>query len=112
MESKQVQAVAFSLREGEVSDPVEDEDGVHLVKVLKIIPPERNAKGRVICDEVRRLSHIYVEKEPQIIAQTNESMFKDMEQQMQLQAIDRYVEFLRTNGVNRVEYPHGARLFK
>ena len=112
MESKAVQAVAFSLRQGEISDPVEDEEGVHLLKVRKISPPERDSKGRVICDEVRSLSHIYIEKEPQIIFQTNEAMFKDMEQQMQLQAVDRYVESLRTNGISRVEYPHGEKLFQ
>ena len=103
---------AFSLPLGGVSEPIEEEEGYSLLKVLAITPAETNAKGRTIQHESRKLARIYVEKEPLLIRQSDDEMFKDLKQQMQLQAIYKYADNLRTNGLNTVVYPHGERLFK
>lgn len=112
MDSMKVQAAAFALKLGEITDPVEDENGIHIVKVLKIVPAVKNDKGRVIQHEIRTLAHIYLEKEPMILRQNDQSMFRDVKRQMQLQAIDEYVDVLKTNGLHKVVYPHGEKLFK
>ena len=109
---KPLRAKVFNLKLGEISDPIEVEEGYHLVKVLKIRPPEKNDKGRVIQPEIRTLAHIYFEKEPLLIRQDDRAMANDLTRQLQLQAIEAYVENLKTNGQNRVEWPHGRILFR
>lgn len=98
---------AFALREGEISLPIEEDDGFSMVRVAKIIPSDESDCGM----ETRELDRIYVEKEPLIIRQSDAAMFKDLKQQMQMQAIYIYADELATNGQNRVEYPHGVKLF-
>jgi len=111
LDDRRIARAVFKLRLGEVSDPLEDDNGYHLVQVTKITPPVKNEKGRVIQHEVRRLSHLYLEKEPEIIRQNDNEMFTDLRQQMQMQAIYAYADNLLTNGQNEVIYPHGERLF-
>lgn len=111
MQNKSIQAVVFNMKVGDISEPLEDEDGYHIVKVLKATPPVKNAKGRIVQKEIRTLAHIYCEKEPEIIRQSDELMFRDMKRQMQLQAIGEYVEGLKTNGLNTIVYPHGEKFF-
>lgn len=102
---------AFALGQGEVSEPVEDENGFSLLKVLEITPAVKNEKGRTLQHETRKLARIFVEKEPELLRQSDNDMRKDLKQQMQLQAIYRYADLLHTNGMNKVVYPHGERLF-
>jgi len=111
-EDKRVQSAVFSLKVGEISDPVEDEDGYHLIKVVSVKAPERNDKGRVIQDEVRKVLHIYVKKLPLLIRDANDILKADLKRQMQVQAINRYLDDLKTNGVTRIEFPHGKNLFE
>lgn len=111
IEDKRVQSAVFSLKIGEISDPVEDDDGYHLIRVLAIKPPERNAAGRVIQDEVRSVEHIYVNKVPILIQDTDADLKIDLKRQMQLQAVNAYLENMKTNGANRIEFPHGKHLF-
>lgn len=111
-DDKRVQSAVFSLKVGEISDPVEDDDGFHLIKVVSVKPPERNEKGRIIQDEVRKVMHIYVKKLPLLIRDANDILMADLKRQMQLQAINRYLDDLKTNGVTRIEFPHGKRLFE
>jgi len=108
-DAKQNPAVkaAFALKEGEISLPIEEDDGFSIVRVEKIIPAEVSNYGK----ETRELDRIYVEKEPLIIRQSDNEMFKDLKQQMQMQAIYLFADQLATNGQNRVEYPHGEKLF-
>ena len=108
-DAKQNPAVkaAFALKEGEISLPIEEDDGFSIVRVAKIIPAEVSNYGK----ETRELDRIYVEKEPLIIRQSDNEMFKDLKQQMQMQAIYLFADQLATNGQNRVEYPHGEKLF-
>ena len=110
MSDKKLQAIAFALPMGKISDPVEDENGIHLIKVNKITPPEKNSKGRTIRNEVRELAHIYLEKEPEILRQSDTAMRHDLKRQIQLQAIEKYVDILKTNGQNTVVFPHGKNL--
>lgn len=112
MDDKNIQAVAFSLKPGQISDPIEDDDGFHLLKVVKITPATRNKDGKILMNEVRELAHIYREKTPLLIVQSDEDLYQDLKHQMQVRAIDDYVTNLRTNGANRIEYPNGKALFK
>ena len=90
----------------------EDDEGFHLLKVLSIKPPERNENGRIIQDETRSVAHIYVKKLPLFIEDSESVLLPDLKRQVQLRAVDNYIENLRTNGVTRIEYPHGNSLFK
>ena len=83
-----------------------------IIKVVSVKAPERNDKGRVIQDEVRKVLHIYVKKLPLLIRDANDILKADLKRQMQVQAINRYLEDLKTNGVTRIEFPHGKRLFE
>ena len=111
-EDKRVQSAVFNLRVGEISDPVEDDDGYHLIKLISVKAPERNEKGRIIQDEIRKLMHIYVKKLPLLIRDANDILKADLKRQMQVQAINRYLDDLKTNGVTRIEFPHGKSLFQ
>lgn len=102
----------FSLKEGCISDVLEDDNGYHIVKVLSIDPPAFSEKGRMIKHETRKLQHIYLEKVPMLLEQTDVEMTKDLKGQMQVFAINDYVQNLSTNGENSVIYPHGTTFFK
>lgn len=112
IDDKRVQSMVFSLKPGEISDPVEDDEGYHLLKVLSVTAPERNDKGRVIQDEMRKVMHIFVKKLPLLIRDTDDILKADLKRQMQIQAINRYLDDLKTNGVTRIEFPHGKKLFE
>ena len=101
----------FELYEGDISEPLEDDDAFHLVKVLEVAAAKKNAKGRIVQPEVRKIAHVYVEKVPEFIRQTDAEMFKDLSRQMQYQAMEDYAKDLETNGVNSVVYPHGIGFF-
>ena len=112
MDDPKVQAAAFALKAGEISDPVEDDDGIHLIKVYAIAAPEKNESGRVIQDEVRTLGHVYREKVPRMIEDEDAIMRKELRQQMQIQAINDFIQVSTTNGTARIEYPHGKGVIK
>jgi hypothetical protein len=112
MDSPEIERGVFKLPLGGISDVLEDENGFHLVKVLDIKPQQMSLAGKVEVPETRKLAHIYIEKVPVIITQTDAEMFRDLKEQMQTRAVNRYVLNLMTNGANKVEYPHGAKLFK
>ena len=107
-----IAAAVFALRKGEISDVLEDEDGYHLVKVLDIISPEKDDEGRIVQKERRRLSHVYIEKNPLISRQTDGMMMGDLKWQMQAQAINNFIAEQITNGSARVEYPNGKNFFR
>jgi len=112
MDDPGVAAAVFALGKGEISDVLEEENGYHLVKVLDITPAETNEFGRIVQRERRILSHIYLEKQPLLIRQTDTAMMSDLKWQMQSKAINRYIALQITNGTTRVEYPHGKKLFR
>lgn len=112
MDDAKVAAAVFALPVGGLTDVIEDDDGFTVAKVCKIIPPEKDAVGEVIAPEKRLLSRIYVDKIPMTVQESQIAWTSNLKQQMQVQAINRYVLNLATNGVNRIEYPHGQVLFK
>ena len=101
----------FSLPEGGITDVLEDENGYHVVKVLSITPAVKDELGRTQEQEKRLLSHIYLDKAPLLIEESDVILTQDLKRQMQLQAVDEYVSNLSTNGVNKITYPHGINLF-
>ena len=109
--SAQMQAAVFALPVGAISDVLESDNGYHLVKVLSITPEVKNEQGRVTERERRKLAQIYLEKVPLLIEESDIVMTHDLKKQMQLQAVNEYVARLTTNGINKVEYPHGVALY-
>ena len=110
LDTPEMRAKVFALREGEISDVLEDDNGFHLIKVLSITSPVTNESGRVIEREKRKLSHIYLEKAPLLLEEGDIVLTHDLKKQMQLRAVDEYVSALSTNGVNRIINPHGLPL--
>lgn len=112
MDDKNVEEEVFAMTEGEISEPIEDDNGIHMVQIAEIKPAQRDKDGRIENRETRVVKHIYIEKEPLLITQSDEEMKKDARRQMQLQAIDTFVQCQMTNGLNKVVYPHGENLYK
>ena len=100
-------AKVFTLKEGEVSDILEDDDGFRVVKVEKILPEEKNPKGDLLNPEQRQLVHLHVNKQPLLIEDTDVVLTHDLKQQMQFQAITEFVSVLATNGLNKIVFPNG-----
>ena len=112
MDDKRIEAAVFALKKGQISNVLEDEDGFHLVKVIDVIPPEKNESGRIVSRERRTLSRVYLEKYPLIIRQSDKEMLTDLRQQFRVREINAYIAKLQTNGVNKVVYPNGIPVFK
>ncbi len=111
MDDAKVAAAVFALQKNAISDVLEDDNGFHLVKVLDVKPAEKDEDGKVVKDEVRTLSHLYIEKEPVLIREDKIELTKDLKHQMQVQAVNEYVTDLLTNGLHKVVYPHGKKGF-
>lgn len=107
-----IAAAAFSLKVGEVSEVLEDSDQLHLVKVAKVFPAEKDAEGRVIARERRQLKHVYLPKEELYVEDSPIVLTQDLKRQMQMQAVDAFVMGQMTNGTTHIEYPNGRLLFK
>lgn len=112
IEEKNIQSVVFSLKAGEISQPVEDDEGFHLLKVYEIQKPQRNEEGRIIQDEVRKVGHILRKKAPLLLEESSEVMTKDLKYQFQIKAINEYLNNLVTNGTAQVVYPYGKDIIK
>ena len=109
MDDAKVAAAVFALRKNAISDVIEDDNGFHLVKVLDVKPAVKDESGKVVKDEVRKLSHLYIEKEPVLIRESKIELTNDLKYQMQIQAVNEYVTGLLTNGSHRIVYPHGRK---
>ena len=106
-----LEEMAFNAKCGDVLPLQEDDDGIDLISLKTIVPPTRDDAGNVVETEKRELLRIRITKEGLFLRQSDEVMKKDLEMQMQLQAIDAYVQNLATNGQNSVVYPYGKDLF-
>lgn len=111
LDDERISAKVFELRENAISDVLEDDNGYHLIKVLKVTPAQTNENGRIVAKEKRKLSHIYFEKLPEIIRMDDVKMTADLKLQMQMRAVNNYVTGLSTNGTTRIEFPNGQQLF-
>lgn len=111
MNNPTLEEIVFSAKEGDLLPLQEDSDGIDLVMLKHIIPAEREKNGDIREAEKRELVRIRMTKEPLFLRQSDEAMFQDLKSQMQLQAVDAYVENLATNGSVKVVYPYGKELF-
>lgn len=111
MEDKTLESQVFSAKEGDVLPLQEDDDGINLLFVHKRIPVRKDKDGNVLEREQAELLCVRMLKEPLLLRQSDEAMKRDLENQMQIQAIQQYVEGLKTNSFNKVVYPYGTKLF-
>ena len=101
-------AKVFALKEGELSEILEDDNGYRVVRVDKILPEEKDADGNELNPERRHLSHLHVDKRPLLIEDSDLVLTRDLKRQMQTQAVNEFVTGLATNGQNKVVYPNGV----
>lgn len=109
--NKEFENAVFALREGQISDVLEDDDGLHIVKLLSREAPMEDLSGEPHESAKVKLAHIYREKIPLLLTQGNLELSMDLERQFQTQAINEYIFQLMTNGNNSVIFPHGGNLF-
>lgn len=102
----------FSAKVGDIL-PVSDElENYRLLTVAGIIPAETNKYGRMTQQEKRVVHQIVLPKEDYPIQMTYEQAAYEVAYQEQMKSIDARVEFLKTNGENRVVWPHGKNLWR
>ena len=100
-------AKIFALKEGELSEILEDDDGYRVVRVDRILSEEKDADGNELNPERRQLSHLHVDKRPLLIEDSDVILTRDLKRQMQLQSVNEFVTGLSTNEQNKVVYPNG-----
>lgn len=105
-------AAAFSIGKGEITGVLESDNGFHIVKVVDVSPAKTNEEGMVVVKERRHLAHVYKSKIALYENYSKIVLNNELKSQIQFQAIDKYVYNMTTNGLNRIEYPHGRILFK
>lgn len=101
----------FALKEGMISPVLESETDYFLLYVDKIIPAEKNKEGKTVHPERRRVYQMALLKEDYPLRLTYEQAFQDLAYQFQMQAVKTYVDNLKTNGLNTIEWPYGKNLF-
>ena len=102
----------FALKEGMISPVLESEEDLFLLYVAKVIPAEKNKDGKTVHPERRHAYQIALTKADYPVKLTYEQAFKDLAYQLQAQAVKNFVDDLKTNGVNVIEWPNGTNLFK
>lgn len=102
----------FALKEGMISPVLESEDDFFLLYVAKIFSAVKNEDGKTVHPERRHVYQIALEKEGYPVQLSYEQAYADLVCQLQEQALRNYVDDLKTNGVNRIEWPNGTNLFK
>lgn len=110
-ETAALRDVVFSLKEGMISPVLESEIDYFIVYLAQILPAEKNADGKVVQPERRHAYQIALPKADFPIKLTFEQAYKDLMYQVQLQTLSKYVELLKTNGVNKIEWPNGTNIF-
>ncbi|MBR4172643.1 MAG: hypothetical protein IKR48_13410 [Kiritimatiellae bacterium] len=102
----------FALKEGMISPVLESEEDLFLLYVAKVIPAEKNKDGKTVHPERRHAYQLALAKQDYPVKLTYEQAFKDLSYQLQAQAVKNFVDDLKTNGVNVIEWPNGTNLFK
>ena len=103
--NKKVGDVVMNLAEGEVSDVLEDDTGYSIVKFVEF--DERFGKN--LKQECRRLSRIFLPKEPLLLVPKFSEMKDDLTAQMKSQGVDKALEKLVDSA--KIVYPHGKEVF-
>lgn len=109
--SATVRAAIFKAEAGEVVGPFEDQDGYELYQVAKITPSEKDSQGREVQPESRSIYRIEIAKADEPVQMDFKQAEADFNHQMLMAAINRRLELLKTNGVNRIVWPHGKHLW-
>ena len=109
---KAIAEPVFALKEGGITEVIDEEELVSIYKVVSVAAEKKGEPGvGTVEPERRKLSRISLRKEPLFIVEEHEQLKKDLQQQMDVQAYNAYVDSLMTNGTNRVVYPNGRDLF-
>lgn len=109
--SATVRAAIFKAKAGEVVGPFEDPEGFELYQVARITPPEKDAQGREVQPESRYIYRIEIAKADEPVQMDFKQAERDFNHQMLMSAINQRLELLKTNGVNRIVWPHGKNLW-
>ncbi len=109
--SAKVRAAIFQARVGEVVGPFETPESYELYQIASVKTPEKDAQGRQVQPESRCLYRIEVAKADEPVQMTFEQAAAELVHQAQMAAIDSRVELLKTNGLNRIVWPHGRNLW-
>ncbi len=102
----------FRTKVGGITEPIEEADGYRMVKVLAATEPgSTNSFGEVSARGTRTCSQIYVEKEPLFLKWNFAETEKELRRQVAGQLMAQAVDAMKTNGLNRIVYPHGTNLW-
>ena len=109
--SATVRAAIFKAKSGDVVGPFENEEGYELYQVAEITPPEKDSQGREVQPESRYIYRIEIAKADEPVQMDFKQAEADFNHQMLMAAINRRLELLKTNGVNKIVWPHGKNLW-
>ena len=101
----------FRAKTGEVVGPFEDAECYSIYQVAGIVPAQVDSRGRETHPERRRVFRIALCKADEPVQMTFEQAESDLRHQFQMEAIDRRLKLLKTNGANRIVWPHGKNLW-
>lgn len=102
----------FRTAVGGITEPIEEEGGFRMVKVVAATAPgSTNSFGEVSARGTRTCSQVYVEKEPLFLKWDFAETEKELRRQADLQLLEMAVEAMKTNGLHRIEYPHGTNFW-
>lgn len=109
LDSKMRDAI-FSLKPGEMSDVLEDDEGFHLVKMLA----HKNGLTNAVSAEVRvqeaSLAHILIRREPALEMSVPEDLKKQLFEQIKQREIEKYLTGLREKA--DIRYPNGTNFWR
>lgn len=99
----------FTTPVGGITQPIEEEDGFRLVKVVGATAQgSTNSFGEVSARGTRTCSQIYIEKDPLYMKWNFEDTTTELKQQRTTARVNAFVEESKTNGTNVIEFPHGT----
>ena len=101
----------FSVPGGIILEPTEDDECYRLIQVAKVIPGTKDEKGRLVDREKRRIYQIVLNKEDYPLQMTLGQAYREIYHQLQMQAVQARVDLLKTNGQNKVVWPHGTNIW-
>lgn len=112
-DSAETAKIVFGTPVGGITAPIEEEEGYRMVRVTAATGAgATNAFGEVSARGTRTCSQIYVEKEPPFLKWSLEETERELRRQIMAQLLKGAVEDLRTNGLNRIDYPHGTNFWR
>lgn len=112
-DSAETAKIVFGTPVGGITAPIEEEEGYRMVRVTAATGAgATNAFGEVSARGTRTCSQIYVEKEPPFLKWSLGETERELRRQITAQLLKGAVEDLRTNGLNRIDYPHGTNFWR